>query len=754
MIKFLQKWQTTLVQAPSWKDGIAVAFILCITVSGLILQTYVSSFFRLTEFGWSAVATLAIFAYLIIGWARGGKLWSDFLARKRGNSLGKIARDEPNPFSELFVYLIVALSLLASIALSAVGSSWLWPWQVDLLSPWQASLYFGALIAAFLPLFLGFRTLANKVYGADYKPNHISRQSVYCGLLIVGLIVCLAWAASSKFIPESDPFFGAYILGLVLVLFLGFVSVPHVQAFLQRPSRIGSPSVLSDASRAGFVPPDPAVLVSAFDSFLVRSVAPLSGAVQHNRNGFPLLPHALLIGVFVPLTAMGFALPAPYGLAPILFATLLAVGLGRRWSWVEADRETAMRIHKLKDENIRIGFLNDLRDEALLGYAFLFVLIPLALRQIQLWVAPFAPVAADLEAHGSLIAWAQFFGTELAKGVPIVDWADIYGLKSTAPFKANNPLSQHLVFASRLLVDIVIIAALLQAWGIVRRNSDQLTLFKDGQLDLLDPFEERARFRRGVILGKSGAVEFKPELKALFDEHAENARKKNNGRLIPYDERRISELLNSRDHKIRSGAEKLSKDYSLLVGTVFNQIEILFRRMKSYESRLDDPSHWEWTSEQRYTFESLLRWANEANNYLNKEYVLILREMVSLISDKPSFFDAKLMAYELMGRQRTRYGVFALASAILPIENYGVVGLSRDTQLSEQWGFGRERHQDVREAVIRAVEYLGTDRDNDRKAGQETRKLCFALLEWAVLNETSKPREAALAALRRMKGAT
>ena len=176
-----------------------------------------------------------------------------------------------------------------------------------------------------------------------------------------------------------------------------------------------------------------------------------------------------------------------------------------------------MRIHKIRDKNIRIGFLNDLRDEALLGYAFLFMLISLALRQLQMSFGFFEGGSGD-----SVFDWVQFFGIELAKGVPIVDWADIYGVSPQAPFEhpKDSALSRHLVFGSRLMVDIVIIAALLQAWGIVRRNADQLKLFKDGQLDMLDPFVEEARFKKGVTRNAEGALGLTADLTELFEQHA------------------------------------------------------------------------------------------------------------------------------------------------------------------------------------------------------------------------------------------
>ena len=744
------------VQNGGWLNGIGLAYIFCIIAATLVAHDSFTPSFALTSLGWGGVLSLVIAAYLSICLARGTKLWADFVKPKRASlNERSIARDEPNPFAELFVYLIPALLVLAVIALSASGSDWLWPWKVDLNERWQAGWFFASLGFAFLPLYCSFRALARKVYGNDYKPDHISRQSVFYGFLIVALIVFLAWAASSDIIPENDPLFGGYVLGFVLLLFAAFILTPHVQALSQFRGNREPPSGRDEAKAAGFVPQNPALAISAFDGFLVRSLAPLSGATQHRDDDFSLLPHFLLISIFLPLTAMGFALPEPYGLFPIVFATLLAVALGRRWSWVEDDRETAMRIHKMKDKHIRIGFLNDLRDEALLGYAFLFVLIPLALRQLQLWIAPFEP-ADVVAAQGSLSAWAQFFGTELAKGVPIVDWADIYGIQPEVPFEAQTPFAKHLVFGARLMVDIVIIAALLQAWGIVRRNADQMTLFRDGQLDLFDPFVERTRFRRGVSLKADGSASFDKDLEHLFEEHAQKAKNRHNGRLVPYDERRLSALLHSGDRKLRATAEKLSQEYSLLVGTVYNQIHVLSDRIVTNKERIGDDAHLGWTIEQRNAFESLMHRANEENSYLDHEHVHLLRTIIALLKNESYFYDAKLMAYELLGRQKTRFGVYALASALLPPEHYGVVQLPEEVSGSPSWGFARERHQEIREAVILAVENICSRSvdDNSREARDSIKEMGVSLLRWAAENESSRPMTAAKEALERLDNAT
>ena len=338
---------------------------------------------------------------------------------------------------------------------------------------------------------------------------------------------------------------------------------------------------------------------------------------------------------------------------------------------------------------------------------------------------------ASVSGPGSLMNWIQFFGIELAKGVPIVDWADIYGVSPEAPFGHfdDNAMSRHLVFGARLMVDIVIIAALLQAWGIVRRNADQMTLFKDGQLDLFDPCVERARFKKGVTLGADGSASFDDELEALFKEHAHKAKGRHNGRLVPYDERRLSALLLSKDKTLKAVAEKLSEDYSLLVGSVHNQLQILSNRMMENVDLIGGEAHIGWTIEQRNAFEGVVRRANEDHSYLSQNYILVLRKMIELTASQSYFYDANLTAYELLGRQKTRYGVYALASALLPKDQYRVLGWQAGSPIMDKWAFEQERYQEVRQVVVMAIENICSTPVGqiEREAVDEVKKMGLKL---------------------------
>ncbi|MEQ9449370.1 MAG: hypothetical protein RLN70_10780 [Rhodospirillaceae bacterium] len=130
----------------------------------------------------------------------------------------------------------------------------------------------------------------------------------------------------------------------------------------------------------------------------------------------------------------------------------------------------------------------------------LIVLLPLAMRQIHLGFGGEAGIFEFKEgAEDSLITWLSFFGLELAKAVPFVDWADIYDVETVYVVEASSPAAHHVVFAARAVVDLVFLAALLQAISISLKLSRHKRMFFDREIDLLDPMIERLEFEKLAI---------------------------------------------------------------------------------------------------------------------------------------------------------------------------------------------------------------------------------------------------------------
>jgi len=161
--------------------------------------------------------------------------------------------------------------------------------------------------------------------------------------------------------------------------------------------------------------------LSILDSILVFAVAGAAGVTQRSM----FVRYLSLFGTLGACAAMGYWLEPPWGLAPLAWGFLVAIAISRRWAWIETDRELAMLNRRFVGPHLRIGFAQDLRDEALLSFAFLLLLVPLGLRQAQIGAfdAHYELFNVTLEEAENLRTWIGFFGTELAKAVPFVDWA-------------------------------------------------------------------------------------------------------------------------------------------------------------------------------------------------------------------------------------------------------------------------------------------------------------------------------------------
>lgn len=247
----------------------------------------------------------------------------------------------------------------------------------------------------------------------------------------------------------------------------------------------------------------------AIDEFLVH-IAATSVGMEHRT----MIGRYLVLSVLLAcLSILAWYLPSPHGLVPGLIALIIALSVSRLWSWVEDDRALAALTDFNKDAPYRTEMREDFRDETLLGFMFVFALMPILMYQLH--SAPvFAPYGVfDVPAgqEHSFLDWLGFFGIELAKAVPIVDWAEIYNIGSQEEsnlISMNGALSQHAVFLARVTVDLVLIAALLQAIAISNRNRQQKRLYnagadpahryKPGLIDRLDPFVERTELRQAI----------------------------------------------------------------------------------------------------------------------------------------------------------------------------------------------------------------------------------------------------------------
>ena len=225
----------------------------------------------------------------------------------------------------------------------------------------------------------------------------------------------------------------------------------------------------------------------------------------------------LILGtMLVCFCVLGWYMPPGWGLLPCALGILTAVSVSRLWSWVEDDRALAALTDFKPSTPYRTSMREDYRDETLLGFLFVFFLIPVMMNDAHrsgLFGADMFNLPKG-EAT-SFLDWFGYFGVTLIKAVPIVDWAEIYNFGqpptdgSTDLITMNTVASQHAVFMARSTVDLVLIASLLQAISITGRNRQQKRLYKAGTssahqfrpglIDRLDTFVERTELKRAYM---------------------------------------------------------------------------------------------------------------------------------------------------------------------------------------------------------------------------------------------------------------
>jgi phage terminase large subunit-like protein len=107
--------------------------------------------------------------------------------------------------------------------------------------------------------------------------------------------------------------------------------------------------------------------------------------------------------------------------------------------------------------------------------------------------------ASSPDAKENLDLWVGYYGFELAKALPVIDWADIYKLQPGEDLlRPAGTMGMHAVFAARLAVDLILIASLLQAIAIATRNRQQKSLFAAGHINRLDELVEKEEIKRAL----------------------------------------------------------------------------------------------------------------------------------------------------------------------------------------------------------------------------------------------------------------
>ncbi len=379
-----------------------------------------------------------------------------------------------------------------------------------LRDPLALSIFAVSGLAAFAPGVLAFAGQAERDarlpgrLGGEPRHAHVAPGMT---TLVLILLIGVIWLARLFETHHDDLVIddrvGLVIVSLIGIAFLSLILVPQVhrvpifQSFAGM-FQTGAWHRNSFWSALTFFPRVLARGISVFDSWKVHAIAPMAGATQKTTIGrYSLL--ALHLG---PAAMLAWCLPAPIGLVPIAWAALIAISVARRWAWTEDDREYALRNPEYEETQLRVGVSEDLRDEALLALLFMIFLLPIGMRQMhQFFSSTGGAFIVPAGAESNPIAWLSFFGAELAKSIPFVDWVDIYGAKNATVIMQNGnlALSSHIVFTARAIVDLVFLAALLQAISVARRWAQHKKMFFNREINLLDPMIERAEFRKLAV---------------------------------------------------------------------------------------------------------------------------------------------------------------------------------------------------------------------------------------------------------------
>ena len=340
----------------------------------------------------------------------------------------------------------------------------------------------------------------------DQRPGEDAEAlgALVATLIALALTGLAVWAAKWGKTLELQNLYGVGLSG-------GVVGIFAVVVFLEPLSQV--PLIRDAGKNLQWISKRSRFLASFYnfiDGILVNIGSRMVG-MGHKRMW---TRYSVLSSILLCLSFLGWFLPPPLGIFPSVLALVLALSVSRLWSWVEEDRALAALTNFNRQAPYKTEMQEDYRDETLLGFIFVFGLMPILMYQIHHGAGvSVEPELFDvpIDQQHSFTAWLGFFGIELAKAIPIVDWAEIYQIGNTnggTVISMEGALSRHMVFLSRATVDLVLIAALIQAINISNRNRQQKRLYnagldpknryRPGLIDRLDEFVERLELKKAI----------------------------------------------------------------------------------------------------------------------------------------------------------------------------------------------------------------------------------------------------------------
>ncbi len=194
-------------------------------------------------------------------------------------------------------------------------------------------------------------------------------------------------------------------------------------------------------------------------------------------------------------------------IAALCWAFIVLLGVVRSWFWNEEQFDLAVA----GMANVDPESLADLRDEALVAILLFFAAIPVAL-SLFFNADPDAGTQnyfvftgeciriGDNICRPPILEWYAFFGAELLKALPFVDWAEVYGIESNTDIQVAAGSGRNVVFVTRVVVDLVLLTTLLHSIERVGRISRQDREFRAGLRDVVDPYLEQ-KYVSAIVRG-------------------------------------------------------------------------------------------------------------------------------------------------------------------------------------------------------------------------------------------------------------
>lgn len=336
------------------------------------------------------------------------------------------------------------------------------------------------------------------------------------GLLLIWLTATYAPSAveisdsASRYAGEAalSPNVGRLAIVLVVVATLALAFEPIVDRLRDRwwnasgrAFWMGRPRLIRTAGRWGaHVAFAPLKFSSAFwsllDFLLARPGAAIAGCLWRNWSA-RYVHFGSLIAVSIAIACVS---PFQFGTPAIAVALVSIISIVRRWAWVERDRDIFLVERGRRAEGghgVRIGFSQDLRDEALIAIACLMLIVPISLDQLQQQTCAAGSCAFTVPFDDSSAAplrrfyvWLGYFGVELAKTVPFVDWSEVFHVANGSPVEPQTVVGAQIAFVLRASLDLLLLAAVLQAMQIANRLREQRNAFRSHRLPILEPFSE------------------------------------------------------------------------------------------------------------------------------------------------------------------------------------------------------------------------------------------------------------------------